>query len=51
MVLGVRFRSSCLIAFLRVGGICLTYDMVKRAVGLIIGFVFIISSAPFLYLT
>jgi len=51
-VLGVRFRSSCLIACLWVGGICLSHDEVKRAVGLFCGFVCAIASAPcsFLYL-
>jgi len=51
-VLGVRFWSSCLIACLRVGGICLSDDEVKRAVGLFCGFVSAIASAPcsFLYL-
>ena len=51
-VLGVRFWSSCLIACLRVGGICLSHDEVKRAVGFFCGFVFAIASAPcdFLYL-
>jgi len=33
-VLGVRFRSSCLIACLRVRGICLSHDEVMQAVGL-----------------
>jgi len=44
--------SSCLISFLRVGGICLSHDEVKRAVGLFYGFVSAIASAPcsFLYL-
>jgi len=51
-VLGVRFWPSCLISFLRVGGICLSHDEVKRAVGLFDGFVSAIASAPcsFLYL-
>jgi len=51
-VLGVRFWSSCLISFLRAGGICLFHDEVKRAVGLFCGFVSAIASAPcsFLYL-
>ena len=51
-VLGVRFRSLCLIACLRVGRICLSHDEVKRVVGLLVGFVFAIASAPcdFLYL-
>jgi len=41
-----------LIAFLRAGGICLSHDEVKRAVGLFYGFVQVIASAPhpFLYL-
>jgi len=51
-VLGVRFWSSSLIACLRVGGICLSHEEVKRAVGLFSGFVSAIASAPcsFLYL-
>jgi len=52
VVLGVRFWSSCLIAFLGVEGICLSHDEVRRAVGLFHGFVSAIASAPcsFLYL-
>ena len=51
-VLGVRFRSSCLIACLQVGGICLSHDEVKWAVGLFHSFVSAIASAPccFFYL-
>jgi len=51
-VLGVRFWSLCLIACLRVVGICLSDDEVKLAVGLFHGFVSAIASAPcgFLYL-
>ena len=52
-VLGVRFWASCLIAFVRVVGIGLSHDEVKRAVGLFHSFVSAIASAPccFLYLT
>jgi len=51
-VLEVRIRSSCFIACLRVVGICLSNDEVKRAVGLFHGFVSAVASAPcsFLYL-
>jgi len=51
-VLGVGFRSSCLIAFLGVGCLCLSHNEVKWAVGFFYGFVFAIASAPcgFLYL-
>jgi len=51
-VLGVRRVVPCLIACLRAGGICLSHDEVKRAVGLFYGFVWVIASAPhrFLYL-
>jgi len=51
-VLGVRFRSSCLIAFLQAGGICLSHDELKQAVGLFSGFIYAIACAPrdFLYL-
>ena len=52
-VLGVQFRSSCLIACLRVEGICLSHDEVKHTVGLFYSFVSAIASTPccFLYLT
>ena len=51
-VLGVRSWSSCLLVFLQVGGICLSHEEVKRAIGLFCGFVSAIASAPwsFLYL-
>ena len=43
---------SCLIVFLPVGGICLSHDEVKPAVGLLVGYVFAIARAArsFLYL-
>jgi len=51
-VLGVQFRSSCLIPFLLVGGISFSHDEVKQVVGLFYDFVFVIASAlyGFLYL-
>jgi len=51
-VLGVRFRSPCLIGFLLAEGICLSHDEVKRAVRVFYRFVLVIASAPygFLYL-